>query len=371
MSTKGKDNGEGSARPLAEQGTNRVSTGRHLLRFAALDLAYFSGYARSMAHHRGGAGIVLRFERVRPPSRAVFQPLQSREISPDFLDRMISALKRWDYDLISMDDVCQRVVTMAAPRRFVALTFDGGYRDWLTFGYPVLARHAVPFTLYLSSALTDGIGEAWWLALEQIVARENRIYLEIDRKEMFFSAANPDEKQTLFDYLERWLRSLAPADLSHAARDLCRRYSVDLSSLTREAFLNWSELEVLAADPNVTIGSAGVNYSALSKLREADARREVKMGKAVTEAALGRSINHFAYPFGDGIAWDRRHMAMVEEAGFSSAVSTIPAVVEAEGGSSLYALPRLAWDGRMRSLRHLRVLSSGATFPRRSPIAPG
>jgi len=347
-----------------------VSSGRHLVRLAALELAYFSGYARSMARYRGGAGIILRFERVRPRSGRAFQPLQSREISPDFLDRMVSALKRWNYDLISMDEVCQRVVTMAAPRRFVALTFDGGYRDWLTFGYPVLSRHAVPVTLYLSSGLTDGIGEAWWLALEQIVARENRIYLEIDRKEMFFSAANPDEKQTLYDFLERWLRSLAPADLSLAVRDLCRRYSVDLSVLTREAFLDWSELEVLAADANVSIGSAGVNYAALSKLPEAVARREVRMGQAVTEAALGRAINHFAYPFGDGLAWDRRHMVMVEEAGFLSAVSTMPAVVEAEGGSSLYALPRLAWDGRIRSLRHLRVLLSGATFPRRRRSRP-
>ena len=53
---------------------------------------------------------------------------------------------------------------------------------------------------------------------------------------------------------------------------------------------------------------------------------------------------------------------MAEEAGFASAVSTIPGIVEAEGRTNLHALPRIAWDGRLRSLRALRVLLSGATF---------
>jgi hypothetical protein len=58
---------------------------------------------------------------------------------------------------------------------------------------------------------------------------------------------------------------------------------------------------------------------------------------------------------------------MAEEAGFLSAVSAIPGVVEAEGRTSLHALPRIAWDGRQRSLRAMRVILSGATFPEIKP----
>jgi hypothetical protein len=53
---------------------------------------------------------------------------------------------------------------------------------------------------------------------------------------------------------------------------------------------------------------------------------------------------------------------MAEEAGFASAASTISGVVEAEGRTNLYALPRIAWDGRQRSLRAMRVILSGVTF---------
>jgi hypothetical protein len=50
---------------------------------------------------------------------------------------------------------------------------------------------------------------------------------------------------------------------------------------------------------------------------------------------------------------------MVTQAGFASAVTSLPGVIEANGGSDLHALPRLAWDGRQQSLRALRVMVSG------------
>ena len=55
---------------------------------------------------------------------------------------------------------------------------------------------------------------------------------------------------------------------------------------------------------------------------------------------------------------------MAQEAGFASAVSTIPGVVEAKGHTNLHALPRIAWDGRQGSLRMMRVMLSGACFRR-------
>jgi peptidoglycan/xylan/chitin deacetylase (PgdA/CDA1 family) len=248
------------------------------------------------------------------------------------------------------------------------LTFDGAYKDLITSAYPVLSRHRVPFTIYVPTAFPDGVGEAWWLALEQIIAREGRISLVIDRKERHFTTRATAEKYRVHEYIESWMRTLAPPELSAAIKDLCKRYSVDLEKLSREAALDWSDLAGLAADPNVTIGSATVNYTALSNLKDVAALREMTMGKAVAETAFHRDIRHFAYPFGDPAAWRRTHLVMAaEEVGFASAVSTIPGIVEAAGRTNLYALPRVSCDGRLRSLRATRVLLSGVTF---APVKP-
>lgn len=127
--------------------------------------------------------------------------------------------------------------------------------------------------------------------------------------------------------------------------------------------MDWGDLAKLAADPKVTLGSATVNYPVLSNLKDAAALREMTMGRAVAEAALQRKIRHFAYPFGDRAAFRRQHVVMADEAGFASAVTAVSGIVETEGRTSLHALPRIAWDGRRRSLRAMRVLLSGATFP--------
>ncbi|MCC8954011.1 polysaccharide deacetylase family protein [Bradyrhizobium sp. Pear77] len=338
-----------------------------ILRRARMELAYFSGAFRLREHEAGGAGVILRFARVRPARRGRFQPLKSQEITPAFLDRTIRALKRWKYDIVGIDEACRRAVTLPERRRFACLSFDGATKDFVTHGYPVLAWHRVPFTLYLPTAFPDGVGTAWWLVLEDIIARENRISLMIDGRERHFVVTSPSDKYELFDFLSGWLRKLSPSDLSYAVNDLGRRYSADAAQLSRGASLDWQDLAKLAADPNVTFGSATVNYSVLSSLRDADARREMAMGKAVAESALRRPIKHFAFPFGDRDAFRRPHVVMAEEAGFASAVSTISGVVEAQGRTNLYALPRIAWDGRVRSLRMMRVLLSGVMF---APVRP-
>ncbi|MCA1388192.1 polysaccharide deacetylase family protein [Bradyrhizobium sp. IC3123] len=328
-----------------------------------LELAWFTGQA--MLRSRG-AGAILRFRYVRPRRRG-FQPLREHEITPQFLDRAIRALKRWNYDFLGMDEVCRRAVMLPEKRRFVALTFDGAGKDLITFAYPVLARHAVPFTIYVPTAFPDGVGEAWWLALEQVIARESRIDLMMGDKEQRFTVADKAGKQALFSHLESWLRSLPPADLSAAIADLCTRYRIDLAALSREASMDWEDLARLAGDPLVTIGSATVNYPMLANMKAAAALREMTMGKAVAESAFNREIRHFAYPFGDRASFRRSHVVMAEQAGFASAASTIPGIVEAEGRTNLRALPRISWDGRVRSLRMLRVLVSGAAF---APVRP-
>jgi peptidoglycan/xylan/chitin deacetylase (PgdA/CDA1 family) len=93
------------------------------------------------------------------------------------------------------------------------------------------------------------------------------------------------------------------------------------------------------------------------------------MGTAVAQSALRRDITHFAYPFGGSGLWRRRHADIAAEAGFTSAVSAIPGVVGAAGRSHLHALPRIAWDGRLRSLRAMRAILSGVSLARASSNA--
>jgi peptidoglycan/xylan/chitin deacetylase (PgdA/CDA1 family) len=329
-----------------------------LLKGLTLELAWFSGAHALAAPIHGGAGVIVKLQRVRPARSEAFQPLRAREITPAFLDAMLSKLRRWNYDIVGIDEACHRARQAMGSRRFVCLTFDGAYRDVVQHAYPVLAPHKAPFTVYLPTAFPDGLGEAWELALEEVIAKRDRISFSMDFREQHFEAAGVLAKTQLFDLLARWMRALPPPQRSDAIRDLCLRYSVDLAALSREASLTWDDVGTLAADTLVTIGSATVNYPALSSMTDAAALREIAMGRAVAQAALGREARHFAFPFGDEKTFGSEHVAMARETGLASAVTSLPGVVLADGRSDLHALPRLAWDGR-RPLRALRVMLSG------------
>jgi peptidoglycan/xylan/chitin deacetylase (PgdA/CDA1 family) len=346
-------------------GTTQVSTWKRALARLGLELGYFTGVARLLSRRAGGLGIILRFERVRPRAASRFQPLRSHEITPDFLERTLKALNRWKFDVVSIGEVVERLREPEAHRRrFVCLTFDGGYRDFLTHAYPVLARHKVPFTLYIPASFPDGLGELWWLALEQVIAQNERIGLVIDGVEQRFDCRKTGEKREVYDALYDWLRSLPQAERSVAIRDLCGRYQVDLNAISRDAVMTWPQLGELSSDPLATIGSATLNYPVLARTLNDVAERELKMGRAVVEAAIGCKAPHVAYPFGDNRAFGRRHGLIATQLDFASAVTAEPGVITGQTG--LMSMPRISWDGRRRSLRAMRVILSGITVSRRA-----
>lgn len=334
---------------------------RGIVANVALEFAYFSGMAHIFERRTGGSGVILKFAHVRPRRDDPFQPLRWQDITPEFLDNAISALKRWNLDFLSIGDAAERAQQVSVARRFVCLTFDGGHCDFMTFAYPVLSRHRVPFALYVPTGFIDGIGKAWWLALEQVIARNDRIGLVMNRAETHFFAASVAEKYELYDVLHAWMMTLPPADVAAAIGDLCTRYGVDLGAVSRDITMSWQDLAKLARDPQATIGSATVNYPNLAHTKGTSALREMTMGRTVMETALDGPCRHFAYPFGERGTFGPREMLLAREAGFYSAVSATAGVVRSDGSSDPMALPRIAWDGRRQSLRALRVIVSGLT----------
>ena len=200
----------------APAGDEFLRSWNQLIADAGLQLAFFTGIAQFTERRTGGAGVILKFERVRPPGAGAFQPLRSKEVSPEFLDKAIRAMLRWGYEFVSMDEVSARAQQPAVAQRFVCLTFEGAYRDFMTYAYPVLSRQRVPFTLYVPTGFVDGIGEAWWLALADIVGRNSRIGLMIDDAERRFAGSTTEEKYQIYDWLYNWLNTLPPAELAAA-----------------------------------------------------------------------------------------------------------------------------------------------------------
>jgi peptidoglycan/xylan/chitin deacetylase (PgdA/CDA1 family) len=327
---------------------------------SGLECLYVSG-AHLAAHALfGGVGIILQFRHVRPMRWSDFQPNRHLEISPVVLDRIVARLRRWNYDLVSLDEMHRRLRERDFARRFAVLTFDDGYRDTLEWAHPVLERQKAPFAVYVPTSFPDGLGRLWWLVLEKVVAHNASVGLVVDGDNRRFECATPSEKYELYDALYEWLlRRKTEAEMLERVADLAARHGVDIPGLCASTCMGWREIAELAADPLVTIGAHTVNHPLLAIAGETAVRSELAMGASVLEAALGARPCHLAYPFGGRGHAGAREFGIARDLGFLTAVTARQGIVRAADADRLTALPRLSVLGGFTARRHLRVLTSG------------
>ena len=313
-----------------------------------LESLYFSGAHLALKPLVGGVGAILTLHHVRPPRPDRFQPNRILEVTPRFLGRVVELLRRSHVDVVSLDEMHRRMTEGDFGRRFVCITFDDGYRDTLQHAYPILKDADMPFAVYVPTGFPDQLGELWWLALEAVIARNERIGLVIDGKNRTFDCRTVAEKRALYEELYWWVRRRqTETEMRAIVRDLAARYQVDIAAFCKDLCMNWQEITALAADPLVTIGAHTVNHPMLAKLLDNAVRAEMDLSRSVIEAALGARPAHLSYPYGDPGSAGPREFAIAAELGFKTAVTTRPGV--------LVPLPRQAFAGAAANLPQWRV----------------
>ncbi|MBV9557802.1 MAG: polysaccharide deacetylase family protein [Pseudolabrys sp.] len=327
-----------------------------------LETLYFSGLHHVLRPAVGGVGAILTLHHVRPARSGGFQPNRLLEVTPEFFEGLLKRLRRSRIDVISLDEMHERMVSGDFKRRFVCITFDDGYRDNLEFAYPILKKYEMPFAIYVSSSFPDRLGELWWIALEAVIARNSRIGLVVNGKDQFFDCASNRQKRQLFDEIYTWLRNMKTEDeLRRVIRDLCACHRVDIVAFCEELCMGWDELTKLSVDPLVTIVAHTVNHFMLKKVEsEQTVRKEIEMSRAVIEAALSVRPEHLSYPVGDVTSAGPREFRIASELGFKTAVTTRPGVLFKAHREYLTALPRISVNGEFQQQRYLKVLMSGA-----------
>ncbi|MDO8878299.1 MAG: polysaccharide deacetylase family protein [Pseudolabrys sp.] len=328
----------------------------------AFETLYFSGLHHWLRPLLGGVGSILTLHHVRPPRKEAFQPNRLLEITPVFLERLLRRLKRSRLDVITLDEMHRRFIESDFQRRFVCITADDGYKDFHRWAHPLFKQYELPYAMYIPTSFPDRLGELWWLALEAVVAQNDRIGMVINGEQQYFDARNVREKRELYDAIYGYLRSMKTEDeVRKTVRDLCATYRVDIPEICRELCMDWEEIARMADDPLVTIGAHTVNHVMLKKVAsDATVRAEMEMSRSVIEAALGRRPEHLAYPVGDPTSAGPREFRIASELGFKTAVTTRPGVLFKAHGEHLTALPRLSVNGEFQRQRYVKVLMSGA-----------
>lgn len=330
---------------------------------AAFELLWASQLPWLVRRLSKAQGVIFTLHRVLPDDPADFSPNAILQVKPDYLDFVIKRVRKLGLDIVDLDEAIRRIESNEPSGKFAVFSFDDAYRDNLRHALPVLRHNQCPFTLYVPTALVDGVGEVWWQALEDIVARQNALAVtDANGETTYLPSATLEEKNAAYEVLYRRMRAMPELERVALIRDLARQYGLDLHQHCRELIMDWSELRSFVADQLCTIGAHTVHHYELAKLPLAEARVEIDQSVKIIKAQFGRAPLHLSYPIGAASSAGPREFGLARDLGLRSAVTTRPGGLYAHHRNSLHALPRVSLNGRFQAKRHVDVFTTPAFF---------
>ena len=329
---------------------------------ASFELLWLTGMPRLFRLLSQSRGVILTLHRVLPDAPADFSPNAILQVTPDFLDYCLDRVRDLGIDIVSLDEALERLAAAKKGRPFVVLTFDDAYRDNLQYALPVLHAHDAPFTLYVPTAFVDGIGELWWQAIEDVIARQEAVAFTEDGETEYVDTRTPAQKSDAFNRLYWRLRKLPEPERLALLTEFTTAYGYDLTRQCRELIMDWQELRLFAGDPLCTIGAHTVHHYELAKLPEQQAADEMIQSVDVIEAQFGIRPAHFSYPLGGPLSCGPREFALARDLGFRTGVTTRPGGLYPHHLQTLTALPRVSLNGYFQKRRYVDVFASGGLF---------
>ena len=331
-----------------------------------LAVIHYTGAGRLLAPLIRGDGAIFMLHHVSPEPVPAFAPNRILTVTPTYLEQAVLRVRAAGFEIVALDEAVRRLAEPDAARPpFACFTFDDGYRDNRDHALPVLARHGVPFTVYVCPDFADGNGELWWLTLEEIVRRSERIEVPAalgGKPAEILPASTLPEKIRAFERLYWPLRYGNEHGSRAIVRALAEAARVDPLAACRRLAMDWAELRALAANPLVTIGAHTLSHLALGRLPAGEARWQMAESIERIRRELDVDCRHFCYPYGDLESAGPREFEMARVVGVSSAVTTDKGMIKARHRQTLTSLPRVSLNGDFQHACYLDALLTGLPF---------
>jgi peptidoglycan/xylan/chitin deacetylase (PgdA/CDA1 family) len=307
-----------------------------------------------------GCGHILVLHRVVPKSNKLRIRNDGIEICEEQLERLILFFKKRDYDFISIEEL-QSHLLGKADKKFVIFTFDDGYIDNLTHAYPILKRHEVPFTIYLTTDFPDQKAILWWYLLEELILSNQFISFEYGGEAFEFDLQDRIKQEECFNDLRNLFKSKEPIEQKQLAEDLFLKYDIPLYQKVKDLSLSWEQIQSLVKDPLVTIGAHTINHPSFKSISEGQIVKEVIESIKRIEDKINKKVDHFAYPFGSAADVGEKEVKIVSILAVKTATTGLEGNIFKEHLHQMHALPRI-YIGPKTTERELENKINGTTF---------
>lgn len=288
-----------------------------------------------------GGGTILRYHSVNDePGWAGDYVQRSLVVPTDVFDRQVASLVK-SHRVVGVPELAAAIASgRRVDPRTVAITFDDGYEDNYRCAFPILKKHGATATFYVTTGAISDASILWTVALRHAIRRTEAPGLECGT----FGACSvdlstPRAKEKAIAFITAVVKRCGEGDALDIVSEVQEACGNSQAAYDARIMMNPDEIREMH-EGGMTIGAHSVTHYNLPSLAIDALVREVGESKRALEELLGCEVEHFAYPNGrTNRHFDARTAAVVAEAGFRSAVTSIAG--PASRRYPAHCLPRL------------------------------
>ncbi|VVQ05402.1 polysaccharide deacetylase family protein [Pseudomonas fluorescens] len=307
-----------------------------------------SSVGRNQLH---GAGVILMLHRVLSNDRAADLPHRNELcVGPKAFEHLLVWLRR-HFDCVPLMEILQPN-SLRTERPRVALTFDDGWRDNAVNAFPLLQKHQVPASIFLSTDFIGSRQRFWWESLGETLWGSHGDKARMHLIECLHAMHHP--LPVLLDDIDVDRRSLA---LLHYLQGLKSIDPQELERLTDECpqesqpqALDWHQVRALEASGLVRFGPHGASHAILTGLDDVRLSEEISRSRDALHNGCNRPLPVYCYPNGDN---DERVREQIANHDYPFALGTGTGIYRGEGDP--LNLPRFGVS--QRTARNPQLLS--------------
>jgi peptidoglycan/xylan/chitin deacetylase (PgdA/CDA1 family) len=236
--------------------------------------------------------------------------------------------------------------------RRVALTFDDAYADTAECAAPILESAGLPATVFVPTMALQPDHEFWWerlvhLVLDVVDPDLPALDIELAGRPLRSDVRTAEARLLTFRALNHRFSQLDPEAIDAALDVVAEQLGgTTPRACPRHRKMTSEQVRALDADGLFDVGGHSRTHPVLAALDKDEQRDEIAGGRRELETLLRRPVTSFAYPHGHPGSFDATTRALVREAGYGCACTTIHDRVRRRTDS--YRMPRFIvvdWNG--------------------------
>lgn len=239
------------------------------------------------------------------------------------------------YNLVSINELREHIYNGKPLKNACMLSVDDGWRSTYDVIYPVMRKHNVPFTIFVSPHVME-TGMNFWYYTYQF-CNQDEIKAELINRGWY----SDDAKSFAADMLLKQLPIDEIYDVLNAI--LAKHPEIEIP----RGFMNTNEVLELHRSGLVEVGAHTVMHPVLANETAERVKTEVRGSVERLSDILNKQVESFAYPNGlENLDFSTREMDIVNECGIKCAFSVNPGVIN--GKTNSMSIPRWGSMARLK-----------------------